>query len=730
MNKLSRCLCLLGLGLLAAMTLLPGGARAATTLSITSNYGIGLNTVAVRDATTNKPLQICNFVLQPTTPCVIKNVTTGDAISVVATPKAGFVISGGTGACGGITASAYQFPASGAAVTCGIFAGSPMKVTANGPGVLNVVTPAGAHCSIAQPSTNQSCTLAVQPGKLTLTIGVTSSGVAINGGTGLCTNATAAPFVIDVPAKGPYACGIKSTPSSPTPDNGWWWTKYNPPIHFDTGIRYGLQVDPTTHALYGIASTFRDDGTPVWYVINATADAQNQAFQGTASEFSNLSGSDKAGAPRLQTIVADVKLTFAFKSLGTLVWTPRTGGPAVTNTIERFPISTTVQNPPALAPVPGLYNPTQNPSGPGFFLEMQGPSTPHGYIGLYTYTGKGQATWSFTPITGQTVTPFPSKAGQKGWQLSSQMLSYSGGAPITSKPKQPGTVMAAKIVATMGPVNNAVKLGTGKQMPLSPNTGWGLSTSPYWLQIVNSWPATIKTPYVTFYPAAGTPNFSYVNKATGQLATFTPFTSILLANIANGALLAPSNAVNGVLYISDAGLKAGVLTPPKTNTCTAVSPRNNAAPSAVSASDCNRFTRWQPLELGGDYDVTYINLLSLALAFNQGSVSHGTTTPKQFQDLRTALCKLSDGKAVIPPLKAASECSKPTIIRVIGPASATPATDTVLADYPTFEAYIASAINKAGTPVTPINISNSYSAAKPQAGKTVCTLNGGAAFKT
>ena len=59
------------------------------------------------------------------------------------------------------------------------------------------------------------------------------------------------------------------------------------------------------------SSTFRDDGTPVWYVINATADAQNQTFQGTASEFSNLSGSDKAGAPRLQTIVANVKLTFA-----------------------------------------------------------------------------------------------------------------------------------------------------------------------------------------------------------------------------------------------------------------------------------------------------------------------------------------------------------------------------------------------------------------------------------
>ena len=57
----------------------------------------------------------------------------------------------------------------------------------------------------------------------------------------------------------------------------------------------------------------------------------------------------------------------------------------------------------------------------------------------------------------------------------------------------------------------------------------------------------------------------------------------------------------------------------------------------MSTSDCNLVTRWQPLELGGDYDVTYINLFSLALAFNQGSVSYGNTTPKQFQDLRSWL---------------------------------------------------------------------------------------------
>ena len=541
--------------------------------------------------------------------------------------------------------------------------------------MLNVVTPAGAHCSIAQPSTNQSCTLAVQPGKLTLTIGVTSSGVAINGGTGLCTNATAAPFVIDVPAKGPYACGIKSTPSSPTPDNGWWWTKYNPPIHFDTGIRYGLQVDPTTHALYGIASTFRDDGTPVWYVINATADAQNQAFQGTASEFSNLSGSHKAGAPRLQTIVADVKLTFAFKKPCTLVWTPRTGGPVVTNTIERFPISTTVQNPPALAPVPGLYNPTQNPSGPGFFLEMQVGSTPHGYIGLYTYTGKGQATWSFTPITGQTVTPFPSKAGQKGWQLSSQMLSYSGGAPITSKPKQPGTVMAANR-RHHGPGEQCGEACDRQADALVAQYGMGALDQPLLAADRQQLARNDQDALCDLLPCCRDSQFFLCeqdDRATRHLH------ALHLHPARQHRQWRSPGAVDGCERRSvhfGQGSPGWRLTAPTPKTCTAVSPRNNAAPSAVSASDCNLVTRWQPLELGGDYDVTYINLLSLAFSFNQGSVSHGTTTPKQFQDLRPALCNLSDGKAVVPPLKAASECSKPTIIRVIGPASATPATHT------------------------------------------------------
>jgi hypothetical protein len=722
MTKLIRGLCLLGLGLLA-VTLLPGGARAATTLTITSNYGIGLNTATVKDITSGKPLQTCNFVLQPGA-CNVPNVPTGDTIALLATAKPGFVISGGTGLCASIALSppyTIQFPAPAGTAACGVFAGSPMTVTANGPGVTGVVTPAGATCAIAQPSNGKSCTLAVAPGKLTLTVGLTS-GIVISGGTGLCAGATAAPFVITVPASGPYACGISTAPPSALPANGWWWTNTIPSLHYDTGIRYGLQINPTAHALYGIVSTFRTDGSAVWYVINATANAQNQTFQGTASEFSNLSGSTKAGAPRLQTIVANVKLTFASPSLGPLIWTPRTGGTAVTNTIQRFPISTTLQAPPPLAPVAGLYNPTQNPSGPGYFLEMQGPTTPHGYIGLYTYTGKGQATWSVTLLNNQVATAFPSKTAQKGWQLSTQFLTYTSGAPITSPPKQPKTVLGPTIVATMGPANNAVKQGGGSQTPLTINSGWGLATSPYWLQIVNN-STTITTPFVTFLSAAN-PNFSYVNKATGQLATFPPFTSIPLASIASGALLAPSTNLGGNLYISDKALQVGNTAQ---KNCKPMTRANAAAPSPLSNSaDCNLGTRWQFLELGGDYDATFINLFSVPLAFNQGSAAYGNATAAQLNNLELALGNLSGGKAVYP----VGSQGKPGFIRAIGPANANGASDPLLTNFPSFSAYIASAFNATtGAPVTPINISNSYSGNKPKPATTVCTGNGGAAFK-
>ena len=166
MSKLIRRLCLLGLCLLAGMSLRPGAAGAATTLTISSNYGIGLSTVTVKDVTSGKFLQSCNFLIKPGAPCVVPNVTTGHTIALLATPKSGSVISAGTGLCASIARSApyqVQFAAPAGTAACGVFAGFPMTVAAKGPGVTGVVTPAGATCAIAQPSTGKSCTLAVAP---------------------------------------------------------------------------------------------------------------------------------------------------------------------------------------------------------------------------------------------------------------------------------------------------------------------------------------------------------------------------------------------------------------------------------------------------------------------------------------------------------------------------------------------------------------------------------------
>ena len=51
----------------------------------------------------------------------------------------------------------------------------------------------------------------------------------------------------------------------------------------------------------------------------------------------------------------------------------------------------------------------------------------------------------------------------------------------------------------MGPSNNVVKQGSGAQTPLTINSGWGLATSPYWLQIVNN--STFE-PFVIFSAVA------------------------------------------------------------------------------------------------------------------------------------------------------------------------------------------------------------------------------------
>ena len=250
--------------------------------------------MTVSDVTAPGNLQpyTCDFSKSPE--CVIPNVTRGDALHLALKANNGFIVSSSTGNCAGFPSDTTQFevPASGA-MTCGIFGGYPLTIQAPGAarlGISDMATggkaiPVGPSC---QPGGQASCQVAVAPGTLTLTVGL-QQGQVLAGGAGLCSKATAAPFEITVPPTGPYFCVINTGVPS-TPASGWWWTQQTP----DSGIRYALQFSADLSSLYGVASTFRDDGSPVWYVINANNTAN-------ASDNGNASNNGKANSPAGRT---------------------------------------------------------------------------------------------------------------------------------------------------------------------------------------------------------------------------------------------------------------------------------------------------------------------------------------------------------------------------------------------------------------------------------------------
>jgi hypothetical protein len=86
--------------------------------------------------------------------------------------------------------------------------------------------------------------------------------------------------------------GPVAAQSTLTPANGWWWTKQVP----DSGTRYALQFSPDLSSLYGVAATFRDDGSPVWYVINANNAADANTGSGKAAPPSGATSAGAAGS--------------------------------------------------------------------------------------------------------------------------------------------------------------------------------------------------------------------------------------------------------------------------------------------------------------------------------------------------------------------------------------------------------------------------------------------------
>jgi hypothetical protein len=713
--------------LLAALCLLgSGAANAAVPVSVTSVYAIGLSQVAVKNLRSGQS-QTCPFATQPTLVCQIQGVNAGDNLQLTVTPKSGFIVSGGTGLqCANAIAGVFQvvIPANGG--TCGIIAGYPLTITSNAAGLVSVQTAGGSHCTLA----TLTCQLAVKPSStITLTPGLAPN-TTIAGGTGLCANASTAPFQVNIPLAPPFLCGITVkgvAPPSPVPQNGWWWANDINVLHFDSGTRYALQVNTAVNpkAMYGIVSTFRANGTPVWYLINAVL--SNNSYQGTASEFSGGGGlTSKGSSPSsIKTVVANVQLTFSSPTVGLLTWSPRDGSAQVTKNLVRFPLGSTVQPPPAFAPVTGTYLLNPSPGGILVFPEMQGSGPPHAYMGFYDFDATGAATWSVSNTTGfPNPAPYPATGQQQGWTVKAQLMSYSGGVPVNVKPtKPPTTVMGSNISAVLGPgatVNTLTILpSTNYNLQFLPTGLWGQTTSPYWLQVVSQSP-TIPNPYVTFFSAPKKPNFTYVPSTgpnKGQRIAFPNATSIQLSSITNGALLAPSQDVNGPLYFSSQPLQVGST---KANTCKPISSATPTQPSPLKSSDdCNLGTRWQFAELGGSYDVTYINVFSVPLAINQGSQSKGTASGTQFFNLMTTLAALGSNNinVVYPPNAVGAN-----IIRVISPANASGPNDPLLTNFPSFASYIAKAFNSKGAPVTAINISNSYSGSTtaPDPTKTIC----------
>jgi hypothetical protein len=427
--------------------------------------------------------------------------------------------------------------------------------------------------------------------------------------------------------------------------------------------------------------------------------------------------------PSIKSVVANVQLIFSSPSAGMLIWSPRDGTAQVTKTLVRFPLGSTVQPPPAFAPITGTYLLNPSPGGILVSPEMQGSGPPHAYMGFYDFDATGAATWSVSNTAGfPNPVPYPASGQQQGWTVNAKLMTYSGGVPVNVTPtKPPTTVMGSNISAVLGPsatVNTLTILPSTKyNLQILPTGFWGQTTSPYWLQIVSTSP-TIPNPYVTFFPAAKSPYFTYVpntGPTKGQRIAFPNSTSVQLSTITNGALLAPSQDLNGPLYFSNQPLQVGSS---KAKTCKPISSATPTQPSPLPLSDdCNLGTRWQFAELGGDYDVTYINLFSVPLAINQGSQSNGVASGSQFAALATTLGNLGGKNAVYP-----AGATGANIIRVIGPANANGPTDPLLTNFPSFAPYIGKAFNSKGAPVTAINISNSYSGqgGKPDPTKTIC----------
>ena len=659
-----------------------------------------------------------------TSPCEYDNLATGTTTFTV-TPAAGSYLKSAAGICGaimpGVGARSTTFPITkGAQQTCSLALGSPyFTVSASGSGLTSLTAGSNA-CLVGDLAARPqvwACPYGQNGETVSLTPGV-ATGIVLAGGSGACAGAspTGPPFDVVVTSN-TIKCDLVT--GSNAPENGLWSA--------GSGNYLTLARDPAAKArnsVFGAAMTYGMDGKPLWYMLNATWDQAAGGYLGTASEFTT--GSNGNAAPRMKAITANISLTFESETKGNLVWNKRpvvAGQSAKTIAITRH--AQGGNTPPFKAPNGGAGTGWYAMAAPlvegerGYFVEAQtGAGGNTAVIVIHGYDSSGVARWRASALAGTSLT-----AGS-GLVLSAPMLKFMGGSPIgAASPSAPTPATDGAVTATLSPgkvdvAASSTGVPTGS---FTPYQGWGLASSPYWVSLLNN-DTLLTAPYVTFFPGStSSGGFKYIptsGATAGQLTDFPNYTSVLLSDLDNAVLLASSLNLGGNLYFSEAGLQ--VSTGSQNPACVAISPSNQQAPSPVSTGDCNYKTRWQFAELGGVYDITYINFYSVPLSINQGALSYGEITKSgaTFSGFKTALGNLTT------TAQSAFVTSNGKFVRANSPANA----GATLKDYPSLSGYLGAAFSTSGTPTTAISISNAYSATTPDAKSTICTKNAGKAF--
>ncbi len=607
-------------------------------------------------------------VAQPT--CVFTGgLQPGDNPYVVVESTIGWGITGGSGQCASVRGSPFLIGTLGSTVyNCGLTsAANVLSVTSLNPaGIASIQvykSQGGALLSTCTPSPGApNCSVGglAAGDKPYFVLGV-NAGYGVSGGTGLCSAVTGTTFALAaLPAGGGWTCGLNSVTA---PQNGWWYANDG------SGNGYAFSIDSTTQYLYGVAFTYRTDGSPVWYAINAMANSSN-VYVGTASEFTggpSLTGT--AGASRLKSIVANIQLGFTSGTAGNLTWTPRVTG-TVTPTVkalQRFPINgTSVLPPPANAPVTGWYQGAQY--GSGYFLELQGTSAPQAHLGIYAFDAQGNATWA---ASGNTT----ALATTGGWQVTTPFYTYSGGAPLTTAAPvpTPAPTGLGTVIGNLSPTTNSLTLWNSQTVTLNPYIGFG-PTAGNWLQVINQNTASLPAPYVAFNSTKGLVYFVDATKNT--FTQVQDLTSYPLSNVANGSFFIASTGIGGRMFVS----------------AQPMSFPGGALPNPNNPADQNNGFRWQFLEVGGDYDLSYVDLYSIPMAFNQGTLIYGAATPAHLATLVSTLSGLTT-----PANAAVQYDNNNKLLRILSPAGSTD-----VAKYPSLSTYIS------GTNFANLTISDSY----------------------